>query len=142
MKFFLACCHVSFPAKVGWVNIDKIDGDHVDICCSVPPIPFDDESVDYILASHFLEHVPRGDTFINLMNECWRVLKPGGTMHVECPLANTTWYFQDPTHVNPIVPELFDYLSDKYEYLRYGFKVWSSHSMKTEHWIVKGDLVK
>lgn len=142
LKLNLACGHVSLPKEEGWINLDKLEGDHVDITCTVPPIPFDDESIDYILASHFLEHVPRGETFIELMNECWRILKPGGIMHIECPLAGTTWYYQDPTHVNPIVPELFDYMIDKYMYLRYGFKVWSSHSVATEGWIVKGDLIK
>ena len=52
---------------------------------NVEKIPFDDCSFDYITAYDFLEHVPRliyapdrRFPFIELMNEIYRTLKPGG----------------------------------------------------------------
>ena len=52
---------------------------------TVEPIPFSDESFDYITAYDFIEHVPRviymptrRFPFVQLMNEVWRTLKPGG----------------------------------------------------------------
>lgn len=49
------------------------------------PIPFDDQYFDYVTAYDFLEHIPRAVylperklPFVDLMNEIYRVLKPGG----------------------------------------------------------------
>jgi len=67
-----------------------------------------------VYASHFMEHIPRGQPLINVMNEAWRVLKPGGTFTMILPLVGYTdpatgqpmsdhigWQpWSDPTHVN------------------------------------------
>ena len=51
----------------------------------IEPIPFPDDSFDYVTAHDFLEHVPRliylpqrRNAFVEVMNEIHRVLKPGG----------------------------------------------------------------
>lgn len=74
------------------------------------PIPFDSDSFDSVSAYDFLEHVPRvlptadGQAtrfpFIELMNEVWRVLKPGGLLYACTPVYPSKAAFQDPTHVN------------------------------------------
>lgn len=77
---------------------------------SCEPIPYPDSHFDSLSAYDFLEHVPRVSLdhatkttrfpFIELMNEVWRVLKPGGLFYAVTPgypHANT---FVDPTHVN------------------------------------------
>lgn len=74
-------------------------------------INFASESVDEIYASHFMEHIPRGQPLIDVMNEAWRVLKPGGTFLMIMPLVGfndwgegrlvSNWQpYADPTHVN------------------------------------------
>jgi SAM-dependent methyltransferase len=59
--------------------------------------PFEDSSVDSIAAIHLVEHL---DSLIHFMNESWRVLKPGGSLYLETPLAggdiDLAW--ADPTH--------------------------------------------
>jgi SAM-dependent methyltransferase len=68
-----------------------------------------DETVIQAIASHVVEHVPRvmlidGKTrwtFIEFMNEVWRVLKPGSQFAIAMPYCHSDGYFQDPTHVNP-----------------------------------------
>jgi predicted SAM-dependent methyltransferase len=138
----LACGHVLKPEAQGWVNLDKIEGPGI-FTAEVPPIPFEDEYFDHILCSHFLEHIPAGDQTIFLMNECWRVLRPGGTMHVEVPYWNSEAYVQDPTHVQPWNADKFRYFTSEFEYLRYGIKVWrSAKAEKTSFWEVKADSVK
>lgn len=76
--------------------------------------PIASGSVDEVYASHFMEHIPRGQPLINVMNEAWRVLKPGGTFTMILPLVGYTdpesgaprsdqigWQpWADPTHVN------------------------------------------
>lgn len=47
-------------------------------------LPFDDESADHILASHFLEHLYH-DMAIRVLHDWKRVLKPGGTLHLIVP---------------------------------------------------------
>lgn len=48
-------------------------------------IEFRDESVDYVLHSDTLEHVPNG---IQGLMECWRILKPGGALFFTIPILH------------------------------------------------------
>lgn len=80
----------------------------------IEPIPYDDESFDYITAYDFIEHIPRiiyapsrRNPFIELMNEAWRVLKPGGVFLSHTPALPHLAAFQDPTHVNIITEKTF-----------------------------------
>lgn len=71
--------------------------------------PFKDETVIQAIASHVVEHVPRVMyingrtrwTFIEFMDEVWRVLKPGSQFAIAMPYCHSDGYYQDPTHVNP-----------------------------------------
>jgi SAM-dependent methyltransferase len=75
-------------------------------------IPFEDNFFSSVSAIDFLEHVPRqlclGNSndivypFINLMNEIWRVLAPGGVFLAVTPGFPSHMAFDDPTHVNYI----------------------------------------
>jgi SAM-dependent methyltransferase len=82
-------------------------------------IPFEDSFFDSISAIDFLEHIPRqlyidqntGITypFINLMNEIWRALKPGGKFLAITPAFPSNAAFADPTHVNAITSTTHEY---------------------------------
>jgi len=94
------------------------------------PYPFEDNSVDEIHCSHFVEHLPcreveardiavdlleatrfrNQDFFFAFFDECYRVLKPEGTMFVAVPFGRNTRAFQDPTHRRFIMAETFGYL--------------------------------
>lgn len=84
---------------------------------ALEPIPFDDNTFDYVSAFDFIEHIPRilakGDTtrlpFIELMNEIWRVLKPEGVFYAVTPVYPSPAAFQDPTHVNIITRKTHRY---------------------------------
>lgn len=54
---------------------------HHDLSCS---IPCDDETVDFIFTSHFLEHLFKKDAE-NFLREAARVLKPGGVIRLSVP---------------------------------------------------------
>jgi predicted SAM-dependent methyltransferase len=47
-------------------------------------LPFENDAFDGVYHSHVLEHLPRaeGERFLR---ECWRVLRPGGTIRVAVP---------------------------------------------------------
>lgn len=81
---------------------------------AIEPIPFPDNWFDFVVAEHFIEHVPRliylpehRFAFIELMSEIWRVLKPGGLFYAITPAYPHVEAFQDPTHVNIITEQTF-----------------------------------
>jgi SAM-dependent methyltransferase len=93
-------------------------------------IPHGDASMDYITAFDFIEHVPRvvylpqiRYSFIELMNEVYRVLTPGGLFLAQTPVYPFSACFTDPTHINPITSETFSqYFDDQRQWGRmYGF---------------------
>ena len=52
------------------------------------PLPYKDNSVDFIYTSHFLEHISKDD-FILLISEIYRILKPGtGVFRIVMPDLN------------------------------------------------------
>ena len=84
-------------------------------------LPFDKDSFDYLTAYDLIEHIPRfseisenGPPFIFFMNECYRVLKPGGIFLSMTPIYPFFGAFQDPTHNNIITVDTFKlYFSEK-----------------------------
>jgi SAM-dependent methyltransferase len=90
-------------------------------------LPFEDDSFDLVVASHVIEHLPRGGEFIG---ECLRVCRPGGVVYVEAPseralllpgmpFAHDDFYslsfFDDPTHVGrPWTPQSLHRLARYY----------------------------
>jgi SAM-dependent methyltransferase len=98
---------------------------------NVEKIPFEDDKFDYITAYDFLEHVPRliyapnrRFPFIELMNEIYRTLKPGGIFFSFTPMYPFPDTVVDPTHVNQITNTTFDnYFDDVFRWASdYGFK--------------------
>ncbi|MEU5906545.1 methyltransferase domain-containing protein [Micromonospora sp. NPDC047527] len=59
-------------------------------------LPLADNSVDVLFAVHILEHLI---DFLPLVDECHRVLRPGGVLHVMSPWWGHVNAVADPTHV-------------------------------------------
>ena len=72
----------------GYVNVDVVEsrrGFKPDVICDLHQLtPFEDNSVDEILSVHVVEHFWRWEV-VSVLKEWVRVLKPGGTMILECP---------------------------------------------------------
>ena len=62
------------------------------------PWPWPENSFVHVSAVHLVEHL---HSLLDFMNECHRVLQPGGSLYLETPLAgvNPDLEFADPTHV-------------------------------------------
>jgi SAM-dependent methyltransferase len=99
---------------------------------AIDKIPFDDNYFDSISAFDVLEHIPRQAVdyqkkeirfpFIELMQEIWRVSKPGGKFYAITPAYPAPEAFQDPTHVNYITVMTHSYFcEDSPHAARYGF---------------------
>lgn len=109
----------------GWVNLDQIALEGVDVVfdlndCKNKPLPFEDNSVDYIFASHVLEHIQ--DT-LSLMEELYRVTKPGGEAVFRMPYGSSDDAYENPTHVRPYFLNSFGYFSQPFYWREdYGYK--------------------
>ena len=103
----LGCGH---DVREGYVNLDRLDLPGVDVVHDLEtfPYPFDDESFDEILAQDILEHLR--DT-VRVMEELWRLLKPGATLRVRVPHAQSPNAAQDPTHVSRFTEHTFEYFT-------------------------------
>jgi len=64
------------------------------------PLPFENNCFDYVFSKSVIEHIVDPDCFLN---ECKRVLKPGGMIIVMTPdwESQMQIFYDDPTHVHP-----------------------------------------
>jgi SAM-dependent methyltransferase len=82
-KLNLACGSVILK---DWDNLDyesRVDG--VIECDLNSNFPYENNSVDEILTSHFLEHLKLRTEAVPFLKECNRVLKPGGILSIIVP---------------------------------------------------------
>lgn len=73
------------------------------------PLPFRDAVADRVFLVHVLEHL--GD-YLPLVDECHRVLKPGGVLHVLSPWWRHVNAVADPTHVRLLDTQTFKQICD------------------------------
>ncbi len=73
-------------------------------------IPYDDNSFDAIVMSHFLEHV---DDVPWCMAEVWRVGKNNSRVKIRVPHASNIDSFTDPTHQRHMTFRSMDYFDSK-----------------------------
>ena len=67
-------------------------------------IPFNNNTFDFLLCNHVLEHIP---TDIDAMKEIYRVLKPGGKAILQVPISKTLEHtFEDFSVTDPEQREL------------------------------------
>ncbi len=83
MKLLNVGCGMCFHPE--WTNIDLV--------AATPEVreydlrqglPYDDDSFDGVYHSHVLEHLAP-ESAASMLAECWRVLRPGGTLRVVVP---------------------------------------------------------
>jgi len=92
----LGCGNVILP---GAVNHDiRRHRPEIDVVhdLNVLPWPWADESFDLIVAQAVLEHLQI--TLIESMDECWRLLRPEGTLDLRVPWWQSDSSYRDPTH--------------------------------------------
>lgn len=124
LKYDLACGQ---NKQEGFIGVD-IAGNQ-DITADLTKFPWKfakDNTVDEIFCAHYVEHTP---DLIKFMDECYRILKPGGKMTVIAPYYNSIRCWQDPTHTRAISEATFLYYN----------KDWRTNN-KLDHYPIKADF--
>ena len=111
--------------RPGYVNIDYSDNLNPDLVWDLEqtPWPFQDNSVDEIVACHVLEHLGQTSrVFLAIIKEIYRVCEDKAVIHIRVPHPRHDDFISDPTHVRPITEQmlrLFDLEHNK-EWARIG----------------------
>jgi hypothetical protein len=70
-------------------------------------LPFRDNCADEIFLDHTLAHV---EDFPGVLEEIWRISKPGTLVHLRLPHASSSWALsRDPRHARHFTLETFNY---------------------------------
>jgi predicted SAM-dependent methyltransferase len=108
-------CGRSNPPECFGVDIQELPG--VDLVADLNAgIPLPDNTFDMVVCQDFLEHIDMKNR-IKIMEEIYRVLKPGGRLKFEVPSTdgNNKGAFADPTHLSFWCQTSFwYYLDDQY----------------------------
>lgn len=101
----IGCGHLTYHNAT---NVDAVNLPGVDIVhdLDVFPWPFTDGVLDEVWASQVFEHVADPIAF---MRECWRVLRPGGLLHIATPHYLSENAHTDPTHRRFCTERTWDY---------------------------------
>lgn len=86
-------------------GLDASLGDGIRVLRDLP-----DNTCGALTSIHVVEHLPF-ESLINLLDEALRVLAPGGVLILETPnpenlTVATLGFYMDPTHRNPLPPEM------------------------------------
>lgn len=99
-----------------WVNVDMAPrAAGVQACDLRRGIPFPDNTFEVIYHSQVLEHIPPEEAPF-FLQECWRVLQPGGRIRVVVPDleslvdAYRTWLHRNLTEPDPVSEANYDFI--------------------------------
>jgi predicted SAM-dependent methyltransferase len=93
-RLHLGCSELLRP---GWFNTDKYPRRlGVAYCDATGRYPFENDEFDYVFTEHMIEHVPYAGAK-SLVQECLRVLKPGGKLRISTPDLDRILALREPT---------------------------------------------
>ena len=100
--------------KEGFHGVDSIPFEGVDTVMDLTgPWPWEDDSVEEVHCSHFIEHLAWPDR-VKFFNELYRVMKKDAKAAIILPHWASSRYYGDPTHKEPFSEFAFYYLSKKW----------------------------
>lgn len=107
MKIDIGC---GKNCQEGFEGIDALDFGQKHVHDIREGIPFEDNSVEEVHCSHFIEHLTWPER-VNFINELYRVMQDGSKCTLILPHWCSCRYYGDPTHKEPMSEFAFYYLS-------------------------------
>lgn len=103
MKLDIGC---GINKQAGFIGVDALKLEGVDVVYDVrqTPWPWDENTVEEVHSSHFLEHLT-SDERVKFFNELYRVMKVGAQARIITPGWSHSCAYGDPTHQWPPVSE-------------------------------------
>ena len=111
MKLDIACGQ---NKQKGFKGVDIAPGEGVDFVWDLekfPWEPFEDNSVEEVYCSHYIEHVP---DLMKFMNEIYRICIDGAKVTFLAPYYTSIRAWQDPTHKRAISEATFMYFDSEW----------------------------
>lgn len=106
-----------------YFNVDLVDLPGIDKVHNLGnyPWPFEDNEADGIRAIDVLEHLPnytKDDKpgVIAFIEECHRILKPGGELYIQTPRYDAEFLWIDVSHIRGFHERSFDFFDPKTHY--------------------------
>lgn len=96
--------------RAGWINLDIAPLPGVDVVhdLKILPLPFENETFDYVVCNDILEHFL---DYVPLLSELHRVMKKGGIIEIKVPHYTYSRAYADPTHLRYFSLELFEFFT-------------------------------
>lgn len=101
----------------GFITIDfdkNSAADHI-LDLEKDKLPFNDNSIEFVIAHHVLEHL--GDGYFHCLQELYRVCKHGAVIDIRVPHPTHNTFLADPTHKRPITELGLQLFSKKFNQL-------------------------
>lgn len=111
MKINIGSGHNKIP---DFVSIDYDQNNDPDHCLNIETddLPFDDDTVETVVAHHILEHL--GEGYFHALQELYRVCKHGAIIDIRVPHPRHDAFLADPTHRRSITPFGLQLFSKKF----------------------------
>ena len=105
MKYNFGCGRQKLA---GYVGVDIVEMPTVEIVCdfNIFPYPMADSSAEEILMDNVLEHLNEP---MKVLEEVFRILKPGAIVKIFVPNCKSNSAFTDPTHKHFFTENSFKY---------------------------------
>lgn len=109
-----------FSKTPGAFGVDLIPGSQADLIHDLDhfPYPLPDSEWDRIICRDVLEHV---ENFVGVVEEIWRVSRPGAVLEVSGPFMSSVNFYSDPTHKRAFTSRTFDYFIEGTPAFRLGY---------------------
>lgn len=111
LKLDIAC---GKNKKPGFTGVDIWEGADIVADLEKYPWPFEDNTVDEIFCSHYIEHT---SDLISFTNEMYRIMKVGATAEIIAPYYSSIRAWQDPTHLRAVSENTFLYFNKDWRML-------------------------
>ena len=103
----LGCGNCKTKGAYG-IDITPLEGVNMVYDLNKIPYPFKDNWVDVIIMNDILEHL---DNPIDVIRECYRLLKKGGKLEIRVLYWNHIYNYSDPQHKHVFAPIYFEFFT-------------------------------